>query len=255
MIIAEKLTFELHALMINYCRKQLAELKEVTIKEWKYKGRTAEFCCLGGKRYLAAGATGRELLPIGRERDLITKELNLLLAAWHSKYGDALVPDLNPHPVKRIVWESMTMDRKYFELVPAEMNDYKSSPELSYKGVNYKSKSERAIAMVYDELGIEFKYETPIYLGGIKYTPDFLGYSKLTGRCFYHEHQGKMGDQKYRDDKARSQRVYKDLGLIEGLDIIYTHEGGGIVFNPENTKYELTALIMRNLDLAAEQTP
>ena len=53
MIIAEKLTFELHALMINYCRKQLAELKEVTIKEWKYKGRTAEFCCLGGQKILS----------------------------------------------------------------------------------------------------------------------------------------------------------------------------------------------------------
>ena len=255
MIVAEKLTFELHALMINYCRNELAVMPNVTIRTNKYRGASAEFCCLGDKRYVATGLRGRELLPVGQQRDRITKELNLLLAAWHSKYGDALVPDLNPHPVKRIVWESMTMDREYFEQVPAEMNDYKSSPELSYKGVNYKSKSERAIAMVYDELGIEFKYETPIYLGGIKYTPDFLGYSRLTGRCFYHEHQGKMGDRRYREDKERSHRVYTDLGLIEGLDIIYTYEGGGIVFNPENTKYELTALIMRNLDLATEQTP
>ena len=248
MIIAEKLTFELHALMINYCRDQLAELKEVTIKEWKYKGRTAEFCCLGDKRYLATGLKGRELFPIGRERDRIAKELDLLLAAWKRKYGNAPIPDFNPHLVTRTIWGSMSMDQEYFETTRAEMNDYKSSPELSYKGVNFKSKSERDIARVYDELGIEFKYETAIYVGGIKYTPDFLGYSRLTGRCFYHEHQGKMGDPRYREDKERSRRTYTNLGLIEGLDIIYTYEGGGIVFNPDNLKYEVTALIMRNLD-------
>ncbi|MBR5359218.1 MAG: hypothetical protein IK128_08415 [Clostridiales bacterium] len=220
------------------------------IKTWKYKAGTAEFCCLGSHKYVATGLTGRELLPKGRAREQHERVLRHLLAAWKSKYGNAEIPDLEPHIVTRAIDEYRTMDRAFFNRQKAGMNNYRGSAELTYKGVAYKSKSEREIARVYDELGIEFKYETPIYIDGIKFTPDFLGFSKLTGRCFYHEHQGRMGDRGYRRDKEHSHRLYSEIGLIEGIDIIYTYEGDGLVFNPENTKYELTALIMRNLDLA-----
>ena len=66
MLVIEKLTFELHALMINYCRKQLAELPEVTIRTWKYKRGTAEYCCLGARKYVSTGTKGRELMPLAR---------------------------------------------------------------------------------------------------------------------------------------------------------------------------------------------
>ena len=251
MIIAEKLTFEMHALLINYCRNKLAELDAVTIKNIKYKGGMAEFCYLDGKKYVSTGPKGRELLPVGKLRQQLIQAQDLLMTAWRSKYGDAQIPELAPHIVTRVINEELTMDRKFFENLPSEMNDHKGSPELSYKGVAYKSKSEREIARVYDELGIEVKYETPIFINGIMFTPDFTAFSRLTGRVFYHEHQGKMGDPGYRHDKERSHRAYSDYGLIEGLDIIYTYEGGGIAFNPENIKYEVTALIMRNLDCPA----
>ena len=239
--------------MINYCRQRLAELPEVEIKTWKYRGAQAEFCYLEGHRYVATGIKGRELMPLARLRAQHERVLDHLLAAWKSKYGNAEIPDIEPHIVTRAIDEYRTMDRTYFNSQKAGMNNYRGSAELTYKGVAYKSKSEREIARVYDELGIEIKYETPIYIDGIKFTPDFLGYSKLTGRCFYHEHQGKMGDLGYRRDKEHSHRLYSELGLIEGIDIIYTYEGDGLVFNPDNIKFELTALIMRNLDLAAQQ--
>lgn len=251
MLVIEKLTFELHALMINYCRKQLAELPDVKIKTLKYRKGTSEFCYLGDKKYVSTGVKGRELMPLARLREQHARVLDHLISAWKSKYGNAEIPDLAPHIVTRAISEYITMDRKYFEGLREGMNNYRGSKELTYKGVEYKSKSEREIARVYDELGIEFKYETPIYIDGIKFTPDFVGYCKLTGRCFYHEHQGKMGDPKYRRDKEYSHRQYSEIGLIEGIDIIYTYEGDGIVFNPDNIRHELTALIMRNLDLAA----
>ena len=251
MVVPEKLTFELHALMINYCRKQLAELPEVVIKTWKYKQGIAEYCCLGAHKYVSTGTKGRELLPMVRLREQHARALDVLLASWKNKYGSAEIPDLEPRLVMRAISSEFTMDREFFDRLEAEMNDYKGSPELAYKGVIYKSKSERDIARVYDELGIEIKYETPIYVRGAKFTPDFAGYCRLTGRCFYHEHQGKMGDPKYRRDKEYSHSVYSEIGLVEGLDIIYTYEGGGIVFDPDKLRYELTALIMRNLDLAA----
>ncbi len=253
MIIAEKLTYELHALWINYCRNKLAELPNVEIRKWKYRGNVADFCYLDGRKYVSTGIRGRELLPIGRSRERFNKALDILMAAWRSKYGNAEIPNLNPHLVTRAINSELTMDRKFFETVPAGMNKYKGSPDLAYKGVIYKSKSERDIARVYDELGIEIKYETPIYVNGILYTPDFCAFSHLTGRCFYHEHQGKMGDGRYRQDKEKSHRMYSEYGLIEGLDIIYTYEGAGIAFNPENLKYEVTSLIMRNLDCPPEQ--
>jgi hypothetical protein len=253
MLVIEKLTFELHALMISYCRQKMAELPEVEIKTWKYRGSQAEFCYVDGHRYVCSGVKGRELFPKARLRERHARVLDHLLAAWKSKYGAAEIPDLTPHTVTRAIDEYRTMDRAFFERQKAGMNNYRGSKELTYKGVVYKSKSEREIARVYDELGIEIKYETPVYIDGIKFTPDFLGFSKLTGRCFYHEHQGKMGDFGYRRDKEHSHRLYSEMGLIEGIDIIYTYEGDGLVFNPDNIKYELTALIMRNLDLATEQ--
>ena len=253
MLIAEKLTYELHALWINYCRIKLAELPNVEIRKWKYRGNVADFCYLDGRKYVSTGLKGRELLPIGKTREQFIHALDILMAAWRSKYGNADIPDLNPHLVTRAINSEFTMDRKFFEMMPAGMNKYKGSPDLAYKGVVYKSKSERDIARVYDELGIEIKYETPIYVNGILYTPDFCAFSHLTGRCFYHEHQGKMGDGRYRQDKEKSHRMYSEYGLIEGLDIIYTYEGAGITFNPENLKYEITSLIMRNLDCPPAQ--
>ena len=170
MIIAEKLTYELHALWINYCRNKLAELPNVEIRKWKYRGNAADFCYLDGRKYVSTGIRGRELLPIGRSRERFNKALDILMAAWRSKYGNAEVPDYDPHLVTRAINSELTMDRKYFETVPAGMNKYKGSPDLAYKGVIYKSKSERDIARVYDELGIEIKYETPIYVKGMNGT-------------------------------------------------------------------------------------
>ena len=77
------------------------------------------------------------------------------------------------------------------------------------RGLCYNARMENR-----DELGIEIKYETPIYVKGILYTPDFCAFSHLTGRCFYHEHQGKMGDDRYRQDKEKSHRMYSEYGLI-----------------------------------------
>lgn len=250
MLIAEKLTYELHALMIAYCRKRLKELPEVEIRTWRYRGKDAEFCITDGHAYVSTGVRGKKLLPDARLRAEYEASLDLLLASWKKKFGNARIPIYKPRIVTRVINDRMTMDRRYFNGLMAGMNDYLGNAELVYKGVIYKSKSEREIARVYDELGFEIKYETPVYMNGVKYTPDFVAYSRLTGRCFYHEHQGRMGDAQYRNDKARTHHMYSSLGLIEGLDIIYTYEGGGIVFDPENLKYEITALILRNLDCA-----
>ena len=113
MLIAEKLTYELHALWINYCRIKLAELPNVEIRKWKYRGNVADFCYLDGRKYVSTGLKGRELLPIGKTREQFIHALDILMAAWRSKYGNAEVPDLNPHLVTRAINSEFTMDRKF----------------------------------------------------------------------------------------------------------------------------------------------
>ena len=95
-----------------------------------------------------------------------------------------------------------------------------------------QSKSEMLIADMYFEMGIPYRYECELRLksGVIKY-PDFTLLNKKTREVIYHEHLGRMDDEKYRKKNLRKIEEYRRNGIFVGKNLILTFEEDGCPFN------------------------
>ena len=95
-----------------------------------------------------------------------------------------------------------------------------------------RSKSEMVIADMYFEIGVPYRYECELRLksGVIKY-PDFTLLNKRTREVIYHEHLGRMDDEKYRKKNLRKIEEYRRNGIFVGKNLILTFEEDGCPFN------------------------
>lgn len=75
-----------------------------------------------------------------------------------------------------------------------------------WHGIRFASKSEMLIAMALTSYGIEFKYESKMYVNGRYIYPDFVIKRPKDGKIFIWEHFGKMQEDDYR---------YKNINRIE----------------------------------------
>lgn len=92
--------------------------------------------------------------------------------------------------------------------IEAQQNGYHAENRVHiYRGVVYRSKSEMLIAMALTSYGIEFKYESKMYVNGRYIYPDFVIKRPKDGKIFIWEHFGKMEEDEYR---------HKNINRIEG---------------------------------------
>ena len=92
-------------------------------------------------------------------------------------------------------------------------------------GIMVRSKSEQIIAENLMRLGIPYKYEAPIYYGrGKAVYPDFTLLNVKQRKLFYYEHFGKMGEEEYHDDFFRKQKIYNNIGVYTGKNLVCTFE-------------------------------
>ena len=103
---------------------------------------------------------------------------------------------------------------------------------LTNKGMRVRSKSEKTIADYFDQHGIPYKYECPLYLEGygIIY-PDFTIMSAKNGKVIYWEHFGRMDDPGYARKTVKKIDLYEKNGLFQGVRLIMTYETEHSVLN------------------------
>ncbi len=114
-----------------------------------------------------------------------------------------------------------------------ELNDQSIVKGYRYGRHVFRSKSEMIIAQILDALGLEYKYEPIVMLNGMERHPDFAVYCPETGRYFFIEHLGRMADPKYRMDNVAKMELYENVGIRDGIDIVYTTEFGLGSFNAD----------------------
>lgn len=105
-----------------------------------------------------------------------------------------------------------------------ELNDTTIQGGYEYDGHLFRSKSELMMAQLFNELGLEYKYEILFVSGQTRYYIDFAVYCPETGRFFFVEHFGRMSDENYRSRAFQKITCYTQNRFIEGLDILYTYE-------------------------------
>ena len=136
---------------------------------------------------------------------------------------------------------------RLWEKEPYEISDYKIEEKVypTNKGENVRTKSEAAIANMYYEMGIPYRYECALKLadGKIKF-PDFTILDTRKRKIIYHEHLGMLDDDDYRKKNLKKLSDYRKSGIYTGKNLILTFEGVGSPFNIDHLKKNTKELFL-----------
>lgn len=100
-----------------------------------------------------------------------------------------------------------------------------ASQIITERGERVRSKSEKIIADKLYSLGIPYRYECPLALGGnIKMYPDFTILRMLTREEVYLEHFGMMDDVNYVENTIFKLNTYEKNGIYLGVNLFVTYE-------------------------------
>lgn len=219
------------ALKINYCKKQLSSLPEITPAHRNVRGVNKLLYLEGNHRYLATGSSGEELRRIYNLRTDLTCDLTRLEGLWASEYKRLPTPDIEPRKIKRRMMisdsSSVVLDGEFFESLKNDANpNHRENKTHYYNGTYYRSSAEVEIARFYTEQGIPFKYEPEIRLKGLNFPvyPDFVIYIEELDLCKFHEHFGMKNSSAYNRSTAVKYTNYSNAGLLPELDTIFTYD-------------------------------
>ena len=176
-----------------------------------------------GKRHehISTSSAGKALEQTFLRRGIVSAHLEHFQALWDT-LSDAPVPALDLHAMRRISRSIITKEF-YDSLLPCQNTKPITRPN-PYKGIVFRSKSEREIAEILDELGIEYKYEPSIPVNNYEIYGDFVCFIRELGFGFIIEHCGMMDTPAYVDKTIRTFRDYNSLGFLPGFNILYTYE-------------------------------
>ncbi|MCR5527870.1 MAG: hypothetical protein K6F49_01490 [Saccharofermentans sp.] len=87
-------------------------------------------------------------------------------------------------------------------------------------GYRMRSRGEVMIAQVLDSLGLEYKYEPEVIVGGETYYPDFAVWFPEFGRCIFIEFLGMLDRQNYAYKNGIKIANYLNAGMVINRDIL-----------------------------------
>lgn len=173
------------------------------------------------------------------QKDYDTK----LLAALEKQLGaiDKFIKDYNPGapvaiyedltaPRKQLVTPVFVGDEDYvkqWQSVPYEKMGFKPDDPVFYtdRGERVRSKSEVLIANELYRHGIPYRYEYPVYSGGVKMAvPDFNCLNVRLRKEYYWEHLGMMGKEDYANRNAAKIEKYTLAKDFDETSLILTFE-------------------------------
>lgn len=181
---------------------------------------------------------GKAILVLGEPGGLLSKEL-LYTAITRQK--DKLVILYNDGAYRLRDYSAMSYSevaRRFTCLFNApDIVEFRSKYyeqaliHRTLKGDLVRSKSEVIIANMLYEVGIDYEYEKELDLGedGVR-IPDFTIEDAESGKCFYWEHCGMLGNAGYSKHWEDKKALYFKHGIIEGENLIVSRDSlnGGI---------------------------
>ena len=221
-----EISYNYLALKINHLSKTLDSTFKVFRSEHKIRGQSIlsyRFTDKNNKRHehYASNPKGQNLARLYSLREEAASELEKWQSVWKSTYA---------HPVPRLdlpalrASKTTIITKEFFDsLIPCSNPKPILRPN-PYKGITFRSKSEREIAEILDELGIEYKYEPAIPVNDYEIHADFVCFIRELGIGFIIEHCGLMDSTTYIEKTIRTFRDYLSLGLLPTVDVLFTYE-------------------------------
>ncbi|WP_242831995.1 hypothetical protein [Butyrivibrio sp. VCD2006] len=174
-----------------------------------------------------------------RVKKIVDRRLKQI-ESLNKEYMDNEIDELynSLHPMRKTLikavetpWEQRLLDWKNTPYVGKEFAE--NIPVIySKKGERVRSKSEKILADIFFDLGIEYKYECPLKLKGFGIVyPDFTILRKRDRKEIYWEHDGRMDDPKYAEKAVRKINSYIANGILPGDKLIISYETSGVVLD------------------------
>ena len=129
---------------------------------------------------------------------------------------------------------------------PYKTNPYMPESKLydTNNGEKVRSKTEAIIADMLLELGIPYRYEQELKLGGdaVRY-PDFTLLEIKTRKEIYLEHFGLLDDEDYRNKCLHKLDEYRNNGIYLGKNLLITYESADCPFDIKGTRKMIRDLL------------
>ncbi len=109
---------------------------------------------------------------------------------------------------------------------PQQNSNFDENRAHVWNGIAFLSKSEMLIAMALTSYGIEFKYESKMYVNGRYIYPDFVIKRPKDGKIFIWEHFGKMHEDGYRHKNINRLEEYHQEGYYLWDNMIASFDRG-----------------------------
>lgn len=117
---------------------------------------------------------------------------------------------------------------------------------MTRKQERVRSKSEKILADLFDEMGIQYKYECPLFLNDdVRFYPDFTFLDLEKDQEIYWEHFGMVDNPGYAENMIKKLNIYAANGIVPGKRLILTLESSNHVLDASTAK-RLVHLFLRN---------
>lgn len=238
------------SLKINYCRQQLSVLPVVKLQRKNKEDDSILRVCVGAHKYSTNSDDGRKYLSLMHQRESVEQELQLYRAIWSCYFKGEPSSDCVPITANRTIWvdtnKPVFLNKTYFDSLKNDANTKYPKPKIyKFNGIFYRSAAEREIAVFYTEMGIPFKYEPEVMIKGLvrPIYPDFVAYFKEIDNCKFHEHFGMSDYADYLKSGKIKFSNFADAGLLQDLDLLFTHSNDDSLFDPRHLCAKLNSAI------------
>ena len=155
---------------------------------------------------------------IGLLRDELTEQLKLIMAGWKNDYRGSL-RDASSHYALIPNTESI-YDSSLWNSLRSNDCDQPNDYPIQYKNFIMRSFFEVEVARVLDTIGIDYKYEVKLSIGGGKFMyPDMAVNFPEYNRCGFVEAMGGFDSLKYTTKNTLKLKDYINSGLYPNRDI------------------------------------
>lgn len=172
----------------------------------------------------------------GDEKERIVPELEsdeLFVRRWEEEKYESL---RDAEKLGIVTWNSAAFYDEDGDNIPV-------SEHITDRGEIVRSKSECLIANMLNKNGIPYKYEKPLWLGGVQIYPDFTILDVRNRREIYLEHLGRLDSEDYLERTVRKLSRYAGEGYYLGDRVLLTMETRAQPLNlPAAEKMVLLAL-------------
>lgn len=213
---------------------QVSHYRGVThyYRNWKEEGKGKEY--LGEKKTHIRDGLAQKAYDL-KLREAVEREQKLMESVSSRIPPTPLeVYEALPTDVRTLVEPLVLPDDEYVKRWLEEFSRDASGEKL-------KSRIEIIYNGIYEKWDVPHVYEPSLILKDYgPARPDFAVLNVRTRQTLYHEHFGKMDDEKYRTKNIWKLRCYHNSGFFEGINLIVTIESDGRMID-----YDEAELIIR----------